>query len=171
MTLRHARFATRLGDLDVVLDGDVVTGLYFPGHRRKPARATAGEPAAPGDPLVAAVAGQVRAWLAGERRDFDLPLRLDGSDLERRVWGLLTRIPYGATTTYGALARELGNPHLAQEVGRAVGENPVSVVVPCHRVVGADGSLTGYAGGLGRKAYLLDLEGFLSGRTLLDPRG
>ncbi len=170
MTLRHATRPSRLGPIAWVAEGEEVLGIYFTGHGRRPGRADAGIEAASDDPVVERAAGQLDAWLAGERRDVDFPWRLDGGDLEQRVWAMLVEIPYGETTTYGALAARLGNPHLAQEVGRCVGGNPLSIVVPCHRVVGADGSLTGYAGGLERKAFLLDLEGYLTGRTLLDPR-
>lgn len=161
-TTRRAVLATRLGDLTLVLEEDrpgdaVVTGLYFPGHWTRPDRATKGEPVAAQDhPLARRAAQQLADYLDGRRRGFDLPLRLDGSPLHRAVWRLLEEIPYGATTTYGALAAQVGAP--AQAVGQAVGANPVSVVVPCHRVLGADGSLTGYAGGLGRKRALLAIE-------------
>ena len=170
MTLRHATRPSRLGPIAWVVDGEEVLGIYFVGHRRKPGRASAGVEASADDVVVARAAAQLDEWLAGERREVDFAWRTEGGDLERSVWALLLEIPYGETTTYGALARRLGNPHLAQEVGRCVGENPLSIVVPCHRVIGSDGSLTGYAGGLERKAFLLDLEGYLTGRTLLDPR-
>jgi len=91
-------------------------------------------------------------------RSFELPTSAAGDAFQRRVWELIDRIPYGQTTTYGELARELGNPTLARKVGAAVAHNPLSVIVPCHRVVGKDGRLTGYAGGLRRKQFLLDLE-------------
>jgi methylated-DNA-[protein]-cysteine S-methyltransferase len=89
---------------------------------------------------------------------FDLPLAVDGDEFQRRVWAMLDEIPFGETTTYGELAERLGDKALAQRVGQAVGHNPLSIVVPCHRVVGKDGKLTGYAGGLKRKQFLLDLE-------------
>lgn len=154
---RHAHASTTLGELTLVLDGDALVGLYFPGHWTRPERAgTDREVPVASDRLAGCVRDQLVAYLAGERRDFDLPLRLDGSDLHRRVWTLLQQIPYGETTTYGALAAEVGAP--AQAVGQAVGANPISIVVPCHRVVGSDGSITGYAGGLERKRALLALE-------------
>src|SRR5690349_16987357 len=96
--------------------------------------------------------------VAGERRDFSLRVEAAGSAFQQRVWDRLARIPYGTTVTYGELAKELGDVVTAQEVGAAVGRNPVSIVIPCHRVVGANGALTGYAGGLRRKRALLDLE-------------
>ena len=97
-------------------------------------------------------------FLAGDRTGFDLPTALRGDEPQRRVWDRLTAIPYGETVTYGELAAELADGSTAQEVGAAVGRNPLSIVVPCHRVVGKNGKLTGYAGGLERKKFLLDLE-------------
>jgi methylated-DNA-[protein]-cysteine S-methyltransferase len=105
-----------------------------------------------------AVREQLGEYFAGEPREFELPVAPRGNEFQRRVWGLLTRIPYGETRSYGDLARELGDVSLSQAVGAANGLNPLSVVVPCHRVVAADGNLRGYAGGLGRKRYLLELE-------------
>lgn len=111
------------------------------------------------DDAAFAVAGQqLREYFAGERREFDLALDPRGTDFEKRVWMLLRDIPYGQTRSYGDLAAELGDPKLTRAVGTANGRNPLSVIVPCHRVIGADGSLTGYAGGLERKRFLLALE-------------
>ncbi len=101
---------------------------------------------------------QLSEYFAGERRDFDLRLTLHGNPFELRVWEALQEIPYGATASYGQIARTIGAPTAARAVGLANGRNPVAVIVPCHRVIGADGSLTGYGGGLPRKRYLLDLE-------------
>jgi methylated-DNA-[protein]-cysteine S-methyltransferase len=101
---------------------------------------------------------QLDEYFAGTRTDFDLPLSLHGTDFQRRVWLELTRIPYGETISYGELARRIGRPNAMRAVGLANGRNPVSIIVPCHRVIGADGSLTGYGGGLDRKRLLLGLE-------------
>ena len=101
---------------------------------------------------------QLTAYLVGDRADFDLPFTLHGDERQQRVWKLLTAIPYGDTVTYGELAAALADGTTAQEVGQAVGRNPLSIVVPCHRVVGSNGQLTGYAGGLTRKQFLLELE-------------
>ncbi len=101
---------------------------------------------------------QLDAYFEGRLTDFELPLSMEGSDFQRRVWGLLTEIPYGTTTTYGELARRLGNPNGSRAVGSANGHNPISIIVPCHRVIGSNGKLTGYGGGLPRKAALLDFE-------------
>ncbi len=168
--LRHAAVPTRLGDLVIVVEGEAVVGLYFPRHWTQPDPARWGEVVDPADPVVARAAAEVVAYLDGELTEFSVPIVMSGTEFQERVWDLLRGIPYGETTTYGAIARQLGNPRLAQEVGQAVGHNPISMVVPCHRVLGSDGSLTGYAGGLERKAYLLALEEFVAGRSLVDPR-
>jgi methylated-DNA-[protein]-cysteine S-methyltransferase len=162
MSTRHTILATPLGDLTVVRDDDGVTGLYFPRHWTRPDRAAFGPRVEDGFEEVAA---QLAAYFAGDRRDFDLPTHAAGTGVQRRVWDLLTAIPYGTTVTYGELARALGDGTTPQEVGAAVGSNPLSILVGCHRVVGAGGKLTGYAGGLGRKRHLLDLE---SGQQVLE---
>jgi methylated-DNA-[protein]-cysteine S-methyltransferase len=139
-----------------------VTGLYFPHHWHRP------DPAAFGpyrDDGFDEVREQLGQYLAGQRRDFDLPVQASGSPLQERIWTLISQIPYGATVSYGELARELGDGVTAQEAGAAVGRNPVSIIIPCHRVVGAGGALTGYAGGLRRKRLLLDLEQDVAGRS------
>jgi methylated-DNA-[protein]-cysteine S-methyltransferase len=111
--------------------------------------------------ILRAAGAQLAAYLAGELRTFDLPLDLQGTPTQLALWTELTTIPYARTTTYGELATTLGSPGMAQAVGQQVGRNPVAIIVPCHRVIGADGSLTGYAGGLDRKRHLLELEGIL----------
>lgn len=157
--VRHARIDTEVGELVVVADGRDLTGVYFPGHRHLPDPQAFGEEVrSAADSVMTDVAAQLTDYLDGGRQAFDVPVRTHGDAFSEQVWALLRQIPYGQTTTYGALARQLGNRHLAQRVGQVVGRNPVSIVIPCHRVVGADGSLTGYAGGLERKRHLLDLE-------------
>ncbi len=104
------------------------------------------------------VAEQLREYFAGERERFDVPLAARGTEFQRRVWEALRAIPYGETASYGQIARAVGRPAASRAVGAANGRNPISIVVPCHRVVGAGGALTGYGGGLDRKARLLDLE-------------
>jgi methylated-DNA-[protein]-cysteine S-methyltransferase len=160
----HTTITTSLGELTVVARGGVVTGIYFPHHWHRPDPAGLGgyRAAEPGD-VFDDVRRQLGEYLAGERRDFDLAVETAGGAFQQRVWDRLRQIPYGTTVTYGELARELGGGVMAQEVGAAVGRNPVSIVVPCHRVVGADGTLTGYAGGLDRKRTLLDLEQDVAG--------
>ena len=158
-TVTHTTIESSLGELTVVARGEAVAGIYFPHHWHLPDQASFGEyrDSAPGD-VFDDVRRQLDEYLAGERRDFSLRVEAAGSAFQQRVWDRLARIPYGTTVTYGELARELGDGVTAQEVGAAVGRNPVSIVIPCHRVLGASGALTGYAGGLRRKRALLDLE-------------
>lgn len=110
------------------------------------------------DPLAEQLERELGEWFAGARRDFDIPIALRGTPFQRSVWEALREIPYGAVRSYGELARSLGKPDAVRAVGAANGRNPVSIVVPCHRVIGANGALTGYAGGLERKRFLLALE-------------
>lgn len=155
MSTKHTVVDSPVGELTVVATDDGLTGLYFDGHQRGPDRASLGERTEDG---FADVRRQLAEYFAGDRTEFDLPLAPRGDDFQQRVWALLREIPYGETRTYGDLARRLGDRSLAQAVGNANGRNPISVIVPCHRVIGADGSLTGYAGGLDRKRFLLALE-------------
>ena len=144
-----------IGPLTMLGDGERLAGLRMAAQRHAaPPPADAVRDSGP----FAAVTAQLEAYFAGERRSFDLPVHLHGTPFQVRVWQALREIPYGTTTTYGALARRLGSAGAVRAVGLANGRNPIAIVVPCHRVVGADGSLTGYAGGLDRKRYLLGLE-------------
>jgi methylated-DNA-[protein]-cysteine S-methyltransferase len=157
--LRQARVSTDLGEITLVADGDVLTGLYFAQHWPRPPRTAFGSLVdADADRFLSRVSSELGEYLAGRRTTFDVPTSAVGDDFQLRVWAVLGEIPYGTTTTYGAIADRLGDKALAQRVGQAVGRNPLSIVVPCHRVVGSDGWLTGYAGGLDRKRRLLDLE-------------
>ncbi|WP_316251332.1 MULTISPECIES: methylated-DNA--[protein]-cysteine S-methyltransferase [unclassified Streptomyces] len=152
----HTVIDSPVGPLTAVAEETgALTGLYFPGHLRMPPPAALGPRVAGG---FEAVREQLGAYFAGRLTRFELPLAPRGNDFQRRVWRLLEEIPYGERRTYGQLARELGEVSLSQAVGSANARNPISVIVPCHRVVGADGALTGYAGGLERKRFLLELE-------------
>ena len=155
MSTTHTTIESPLGDLTAVARSGEVIGLYFPHHWYMPAPSTFG---AKNDRGFDALRGQLGEYFRGERREFSTPLRSYGDDLQRRVWELVRQVPYGETLTYGQLARELGDGTTPQEVGAAVGRNPLSILVPCHRIVGSTGKLTGYAGGLQRKQFLLDLE-------------
>lgn len=155
LSTRYTVIDSPLGGLTVAADDDGLTGLYFEGHQRGPAHDTLGERT---DDGFTEVRDQLAEYFAGERTVFDLPLAPRGDEFQRKVWAMLREIPYGETRTYGELAVRLGDRALAQAVGNANGRNPISVIVPCHRVIGADGSLTGYAGGLDRKRFLLALE-------------
>jgi len=159
MYTTHTMFDSPLGELVLVAEDATLSGVYYPGHWTRPDPATFGERS---DRRFEQVEEQLAEYFAGERTSFELATSATGDAFQRRVWELIDRIPYGQTTTYGQIASELGNPTLARKVGNAVGHNPLSVIVPCHRVVGKDGKLTGYAGGLQRKRFLLDLEGALT---------
>ena len=144
-----------VGQLTLTGDGNALTGVYFAEHVRRPTADAFGLPDARAFP---AAVEQLGEYFAGTRTSFDLVLTPKGNRFQQQVWAKLSEIPYGQTRTYGRLATELGGPGLARAVGAANGQNPLSIIVPCHRVVGASGKLTGYAGGLERKAYLLELE-------------
>jgi methylated-DNA-[protein]-cysteine S-methyltransferase len=155
MTRTHALIPSPIGTLTAVGEDGALVGLYLDlAHRPLDAELTG----ARHDDGFEDVTGQLAEYFAGERTTFDLPLRPLGNDFERAVWRLLTEIPYGETRSYGDLARRLGDLALSRAVGAANGRNPLSIVVPCHRVIGADGTLVGYGGGLARKRFLLDLE-------------
>lgn len=159
MDTRHAIIGTVLGDLTLVAADDALAGVYFAHHWTRPSRDSLGPRAEAGhDPVLAAAGTQLAEYLSGERTSFDLHTSVTGTPFETRVWAMLQEIPFGETTTYGELAGKLGDSRLAWPVGQAVGHNPLSIIVPCHRVVGKDGKLTGYAGGLKRKQFLLGLE-------------
>jgi len=146
-----------IGRLLLTSDGTALTGLYMEPSRK--AQSTDGwvQDAAV-KPLAEAVR-QLGEYFAGSRREFDLPLRLNGTLFQTRVWRELTEIPYGTTWSYGELAKRIDKPSASRAVGLANGRNPISILVPCHRVIGGDGSLTGYGGGLDRKRWLLAHEG------------
>ena len=162
MSLFVDLFSTPVAEVLLAVDeGGALKHLDFVGRRSREellARvARGGEPRRDAAPCAAARA-QVEEYFAGERRSFDLRLDGDGTPFQRAVWRALLDIPFGRTESYGELARRLGRPGAARAVGRANGTNPISLVVPCHRVVGADGTLTGYGGGLPIKRALLDFE-------------
>jgi methylated-DNA-[protein]-cysteine S-methyltransferase len=164
-TLRHHTVPSPLGPLLLVGDdADRLRGVYLPAHRRGPGRAPGH---ADGSGVLGDAAAQLDAYFAGDRTTFDLPLATDGSPLQERVWAALRAVPYGTTTTYGAIAASLGlGPGAARAVGTANARNPISIVVPCHRVVGSSGALTGYAGGVEAKRRLLAHEARVAGGVL-----
>ena len=157
--MRYSTLTTPIGELMLTADDDgALTGVNLPDRHPDPAGWERD------DELLADARRQLSEYFAGERTTFDLPLRPAGAPFQLRVWEALLRIPYGETASYGELARELGHPTAARAVGAANGRNPIAIVVPCHRVIGSNGSLTGYGGGLECKRALLDLE---VGRTAL----
>ena len=153
----YTYFDSPLGRMLLTSNGRALTGLYFVGqkHAAVPASDWAQQP---GAALFAQAQAELAQYFAGQRERFDLPLAPAGTPFQARVWQALRAIPCGTTMTYSALAKSLGIPRSVRAVAAAVGRNPISVVVPCHRVIGSDGSLTGYAGGLERKRALLELE-------------
>ena len=153
--IRHAVMDSPLGPLTLVDDDGALVGLYMSEQRHRP------EPAQHGprdDDVQPEARAQLSAYLVGTLKQFELPVRLAGTAFQQRVWAALATIPYGATWSYGRLAAEIGQPRASRAVGLANGRNPVGIVVPCHRVVGSSGSLTGYGGGVERKKWLLDHE-------------
>lgn len=149
----YSYYEFSIGTLGIGEDGVGISHIFLPG--------TADVSAAvqKETPLIAAAAAQLREYFAGARKVFDLPLSPDGTAFQRRVWEKLCEIPYGECRSYGDLAGSIGNPKACRAVGMANHRNPILIVIPCHRVLGKDGSLTGYAAGMKMKQALLDLEG------------
>jgi methylated-DNA-[protein]-cysteine S-methyltransferase len=157
---RHAFVSSPLGPILLTFGDGVLTGLYFLGQKDQPAIG-ADWVRDDDDPIARRVAQQLEHYFDGGPADFDVPLHLRGTPFQQRVWEALRAIPAGRTLCYGDIARQVGAVAAVRAVGAAIGRNPVSIVVPCHRVIGRNGTLTGYAGGLERKQHLLRLEGVL----------
>lgn len=152
---QHTVIDSPYGPLTLVATDGVLSGLYMTDQRHRPPEETFGEP---DDTPFTETIVELRSYFAGELKEFTVELHLDGTPFQRSVWEQLRKIPYGETRSYGELADALGNPDASRAVGLANGKNPLGIIVPCHRVVGANGSLTGYGGGLERKRQLLDFE-------------
>lgn len=148
-----------IGELTIVGDDGVVTGIYQPDHEPAPDPTSFGER---DDVALATAAEQLREYFAGERTRFNLATRAAGTPFQERVWAALASIPFGEARTYGEIADAIGNPRAVRAVGLANRANPLTIVVPCHRVIAATGALSGYAGGLQSKRALLEHEGFLT---------
>jgi methylated-DNA-[protein]-cysteine S-methyltransferase len=154
------RYESPLGPMIVAATNHGLAGLWFEGQRHLPE--SSGWPVKPQHPVLRRTVAQLDEYFGGKRTRFELPLDLQGGTaFQQSVWQALLSIPPGGTTSYGVLSQRIGQPAAVRAVGAAVGRNPLSIVVPCHRVLGSDGSLTGYAGGLQRKSALLQLEGAL----------
>jgi len=153
----QATCTSALGAMLLARTANGLAGVWFEGQKDHPG--TLAAPEMPDDPLLRAAAAQLAAYFAGATTRFDLPLDLHGTPFQRSVWQALLGIASGRTCSYGDIARQVGSPQAVRAVGAAVGKNPLSVIVPCHRVLGSGGALTGYAGGLERKRALLTLEG------------
>jgi methylated-DNA-[protein]-cysteine S-methyltransferase len=148
-------FESPVGELVLTSNGEAITELFMEKHKGAPKPI---EDWRRDDGMFREAARQLRAYFAGELTEFDLRLETTGTKFQRRVWAELLKIPYGSTINYGELARRIGNPNASRAVGAANGQNPISIIIPCHRVIGSNGSLTGYGGGIERKKFLLDLE-------------
>ena len=157
---------TPVGPLTLVATGDALVAVWMQDQRHHPGTAAHGAPAPADHPLLRRAAGQLEEYFAGERTEFDLPLAPEGTPFQQRVWAALVRIPFAQPRSSGQLAQQLGSPGGSRAVGLANGRNPIGIIVPCHRVVGAAGSLTGFGGGLERKRLLLDLESRVAGHQL-----
>lgn len=164
----HTEIDSPVGPLTIVAEDGQIRCLYMNFQRHRPDDGELGGPDHGGcevEPFKAA-ADQLDGYFAGRRTSFALPLAPHGSEFQQRVWAALQEIPFGQTESYGELAERIGSPGAARAVGLANGKNPISIVIPCHRVIGSDGNLTGYGGGLDRKRQLLDLELAVSGAAL-----
>lgn len=159
MARRRLTIDSPIGSLTLLADDDGLTGILFENEDRGELHFDLDEvPEKPDDPVLVKTAEQLAEYFAGDRRSFELPLHLEGNNFEREAWRALATIPYGQTISYGSQAEYIGRPGAFRAVGGANGRNPIPIVLPCHRVVGADGSLTGFGGGLDVKQWLLDLE-------------
>lgn len=155
MTTFYRYYQTPVGTLLLASDGEYLQLLGFPTGAMKRRHDSDWEK---NDEPFKAVIKQLDEYFDGSRQDFDLPLRPQGTEFQRRVWQALQQIPYGETRSYGELAKYVGNPKASRAVGAANGINPIPVIIPCHRVIGSNGKLTGFGGGLETKAFLLNLE-------------
>jgi methylated-DNA-[protein]-cysteine S-methyltransferase len=151
----HTVVETPVGPVTLVDQDGLLAGLHLHEERHLPAAATFG---ARDDAVLPQVRELLEGYFTGDIRQFDVPLAPVGTPFQSTVWAALREIPYGSTCTYGELAAAIGRPTASRAVGAANGRNPISIIVPCHRVIGSTGTLTGYAGGLARKSYLLALE-------------
>ena len=155
--MQRAEYASPLGELLLAADGGALVGLWFRGQKYEGAGLTGHEPETDETALLSSVRRWLDAYFSGERPETDFPVAPAGSAFRRRVWRELMAVPYGETLPYGELARRVGCAS-SRAVGGAVGHNPVALIIPCHRIVGSGGALTGYAGGLWRKEALLTME-------------
>jgi methylated-DNA-[protein]-cysteine S-methyltransferase len=153
MTGAYTTIASPVGELLLAAEDGFLTGLYLAAEQHAPPAGAVRD-----DPAFAAARGQLEEYFAGERRAFDVPLAPPGTAFQQHAWQELRRIGYGETITYAELAARLGRPTAVRAAGAANGANPISIVIPCHRVIGSNGSLTGYSGGLEAKRFLLELE-------------
>ncbi len=157
MTDRQTLIDTPIGTLTLIASDEGLTRILFDGETLE-STGLDEPPIVDDDPVLATAEAQLQEYFAGDRKDFDLPLDLRGTEFQVEAWEALASVPYGETTSYGEQAERIGRPGAFRAVGAANGKNPVPIVLPCHRIVGANGSLTGFAGGLALKQQLLALE-------------
>jgi methylated-DNA-[protein]-cysteine S-methyltransferase len=162
MTCYYSELDSPVGTLLLRGTGEALTGMYMQKQRYRPSLP---EHSTRDDKLFASARGQLNSYFAGELQTFDIPLAPEGTDFQKTVWKALLDIPFGATESYGSLAKRIGNDGAARAVGLANGHNPIGIIIPCHRVIGANGSLTGYGGGIERKQWLLEHERRFSKQT------
>lgn len=153
---------TPIGSIIIEENGTAITALYLDKDEDKDEKTTSPQssscPQCPQTPLLQEAQKQLNEYFAGTRKKFELPIHLQGTKFQQKVWKALLQIPYGETRSYGEIAASIGNPKASRAIGGANNKNPIMIIVPCHRVIGADGSLVGFGGGLPAKKYLLDLE-------------
>ncbi|WP_254510876.1 methylated-DNA--[protein]-cysteine S-methyltransferase [Anatilimnocola floriformis] len=151
----YSQFESPVGEITLVGDQKSLLGLYMPAHKHWKGLPSGCQR---NDDVLAAAREQLTEYFAGERQEFDLPFRFVGTPFQQRVWQELWKIPFGVTISYAEMARRVGQPTATRAVGAANGRNPISIIVPCHRVIASDGKLTGYGGGMENKRWLLDFE-------------
>ncbi len=165
MDLYSSSFDTKIGNIKVLVDEDGILHRLFFGNEKKTADSIKSKPGLeimPSSEKCSLVEEEIREFLDGKIKTFNVKTHLSGTDFQLQVWAELAKIPYGTTISYGELANRIGNPKAVRAVGLANGKNPVPIVIPCHRVIGSDGSLTGFGGGLDIKKKLLEIEGVIS---------
>jgi methylated-DNA-[protein]-cysteine S-methyltransferase len=153
----YSTFKTPLGELLLVADESALTGIYFSGHKHSP-QVEKTWTLNTRHPVLQQAEKELKEYFQGKRNSFSFPMNSVGTAFQKKIWKEIARIPFGKTATYSDLAKKAGSPKAVRAAGAATGRNPLSIVVPCHRVMGKNGAITGYAGGLDRKQHLLDLE-------------
>ena len=157
MKYYYTEMQSPVGDLTIVSDNENLCAIYWKGQepdKKKFPQLEKND----GDRILKKTVKQLTRYFTGRRVEFDMPLRLEGTDFQKQVWSLLPSVKYGQTASYGDIAKMINRPRAVRAVGSAISKNPISIIIPCHRVIGSNGQLTGFAGGLDTKEYLLNLE-------------
>ncbi|HEV2694201.1 MAG TPA: methylated-DNA--[protein]-cysteine S-methyltransferase [Verrucomicrobiae bacterium] len=153
----YSTISSPIGELLLVTDGSALTGIYFIGRKHVPATSKSWTHN-PKHPVLQQAAAQLKKYFLGKQNKFTIPLRAAGTEFQEKIWQEIAKIPFGETITYTELAKRAGVSHAIRAAGTSTGRNPISIIIPCHRIVGKNGSLTGFAGGLDKKRHLLELE-------------